>query len=259
MRNNFCRLIEPELKKLDADVPLDLMGMLWSPFHMTERNGYIHVPVESFQETTNFLTDHALHLAAVRQQHVGKDVLQQRLAEAEEDTFQARVLPWMNACFGAQISADKQERNHRFLEEALELIQACGATAEEAHQLVDYVYGRPVGEPSQEVGGVMVTLAALCLAQDMDLQGAAETELSRIWGKVEQIRSKQTAKPAFGPLPGSYPERLSDPGCADSERAPAPAVNLPYRKVKTEYSTAKEDAQADAWNAVLDAMQELNR
>jgi hypothetical protein len=83
MRNNFCRLIEPELKKLDADVPLDLMGMLWSPFHMTERNGYIHVPVESFQEITDFLTDHALHLAAKRQQQAAQEALQQRLAEAE--------------------------------------------------------------------------------------------------------------------------------------------------------------------------------
>lgn len=83
MRNNFCRLIEPELKKLDADVPLDLMGMLWSPFHMAERNGYIHVPVESFQEITNFLTDHALHLAAAKQQQAAHEALQQRLAEAE--------------------------------------------------------------------------------------------------------------------------------------------------------------------------------
>ena len=146
------------------------------------------------------------------------DAFQQRLAEAEKNTFQARVSPWMNACFGEQISADKQERNHRFLEEALELVQACGATAEEAHQLVDYVYDRPVGEPSQEVGGVMVTLAALCLAQDMDMHAAGETELTRIWGKVEQIRAKQAAKPAFGPLPGSYLERLASPGCADGEQ-----------------------------------------
>lgn len=147
------------------------------------------------------------------------DAFQQRLAEAEKNTFQARVLPWMNACFGEQISADKQERNHRFLEEALELIQARGATAEEAHQLVDYVYGRPVGEPSQEVGGVMVTLAALCLAHDMDMHAAAETELTRIWGKVEQIRAKQAAKPAFGPLPGSYPERVPGPSVSDQEQS----------------------------------------
>ena len=116
-------------------------------------------------------------------------------------SFQARVQPWMMACFGAEISADGAERNHRFLEESLELVQACGCTASEAHQLVDYVYGRPVGERAQEVGGVMVTLAALCLAQGLDMHAAGETELSRIWTKVEAIRAKQAAKPKHSPLP----------------------------------------------------------
>lgn len=115
--------------------------------------------------------------------------------------LQERVKPWMAACFGPAISTDKQERNHRFLEEALELVQACGATQSEAHQLVDYVYGRPVGEPKQEVGGVMITLAALCLAQQMDMHDAGEVELARIWTKVEQIRAKQAAKPKHSPLP----------------------------------------------------------
>jgi len=123
-------------------------------------------------------------------------------AQAPASAFQSRVQPWMMACFGDVISADVMERNHRFLEEALELVQACGATAAEAHQLVDYVYGRPVGEKSQEVGGVMVTLAALCLAQGMDMHAAGETELARIWTKVEAIRAKQAAKPQFSPLPG---------------------------------------------------------
>lgn len=109
--------------------------------------------------------------------------------------FEARVQLWMLECFGVEIAADAQERNHRFLEEALELVQACGATQSEAHQLVDYVYGRPVGDKHQEVGGVMVTLAALCLAQDLDMHAAGEVELARIWTKVEQIRAKQAAKP----------------------------------------------------------------
>ena len=117
------------------------------------------------------------------------------------EPFQARVQPWMMACFGAEIAADQKERNHRFIEEALELVQACGATQSEAHQLVDYVYGRPVGEKAQEVGGVMVTLAALCLAQGLDMHAAGETELARIWTKVEQIRAKQAAKPKHSPLP----------------------------------------------------------
>lgn len=116
-------------------------------------------------------------------------------------TFQARVQPWLLACFGAMIAGDREERNHRFLEEALELVQALGCTRGEAHQLVDYVFGRPVGEPRQEVGGVMVTLAALCLAHSLDMHADGETELARIWTKVEAIRAKQAAKPKYSPLP----------------------------------------------------------
>lgn len=117
-------------------------------------------------------------------------------------SFQSRVQPWMLACFGEMISGDREERNHRFLEEALELVQSTGCTESEAHQLVDYVYGRAIGEPNQEVGGVMVTLAALCLANALDMHEAGETELARIWTKVEQIRAKQAAKPKHSPLPG---------------------------------------------------------
>jgi hypothetical protein len=130
-------------------------------------------------------------------------------AEAKPQSFQDRVEPWLVECFGEMIAGDKEERNHRFLEEALELVQACDCTADEAHKLVDYVFSRPVGEKSQEVGGVHVTLAALCLAQDIDGQAAAEAELSRITQPemVERIREKQKRKPSMSPLPGVYPDR----------------------------------------------------
>jgi len=127
------------------------------------------------------------------------------------EPFQSRVQPWMLACFGAEIAADKTERSHRFVEEALELAQACGTTASEAHQLVDYVFGRPAGEMDQEVGGVMVTLAALCLAQGLDMAEAADRELARIWTKVEQIRAKQAAKPKHSPLPAAAPSAPIEP------------------------------------------------
>ena len=117
------------------------------------------------------------------------------------DTFQNRVQPWMMECFGPQISADRTERNHRFIEEALELVQANGCTQSDAHQLVDYVYGRPQGDINQEVGGVMVTLAALCLAIGEDMHAAGEKELARVWTKVDKIRAKQAAKPKHSPLP----------------------------------------------------------
>ena len=142
-----------------------------------------------------------------------RDALQQRLNAVDQrndeliSPFQPRVQPWLMECFGLMIAGDREERNHRFLEEALELVQAYGCSTTEAHKLVDYVYGRDVGEPAQEVGGVMVTLAALCLANDMDMHAAGETELARIWTKVEQIRAKQAAKPQMSPLPGAYPQR----------------------------------------------------
>lgn len=117
------------------------------------------------------------------------------------DTFQQRVAPWMAATFGPEISLDKLERNDRFIEEALELAQASGYSAERAHALVDYVFNRPQGDINQEVGGVMVTLAAHCLANGVDMHTAGEVELTRIWTLVEKIRAKQAAKPTGSALP----------------------------------------------------------
>lgn len=135
-------------------------------------------------------------------------------------TFQTRVAPWMIETFGPFISNDKMERNHRFFEEATELVQACGMTASEAHQLVDYTFGRPAGEPSQEVGGVMVTLAAHCLAHGIDMHDAGETELARIWTKSDVIRAKQAAKPPHSPLPEAAKAFVSLEGLADRLLAP---------------------------------------
>lgn len=133
----------------------------------------------------------AVELAAAS---IGKSV-------GEAESFQARVDPWMQACFGPEISSDRVERNHRFLEESLELVQSLGCSRDEALQLVDYVFDRPLGNPSQEVGGVRVTLAALCLAAGLDEDECAETELAQIWTKVERIREKQKTKPKNSPLP----------------------------------------------------------
>lgn len=117
------------------------------------------------------------------------------------EPFQSRVADWMLNCFGREIASDTQERCHRFLEEALELVQSLGGTPEEAHQLVDYVYGRDIGHKDQEFGGVMLTLAALGNAIGVNMTGAAEIELERVWQKIDEIRRKQAAKPKHSPLP----------------------------------------------------------
>lgn len=117
--------------------------------------------------------------------------------------FQQRVQDWLMACFTEEICRDRVQRNHRFLEEALELVQSLGCTASEAHQLVDYVFGRPVGEPTQELGGAIITLHALASANNMDVAAAGETELVRVWTMIDRIRAKQDAKPKHSPLPPS--------------------------------------------------------
>lgn len=124
--------------------------------------------------------------------------------EPRDKSLQDKVKPWLHTCFGAKISSDRIERNHRFLEEALELVQSNDCTRDEAHQLVDYVFDRETGELQQEVGGVMVTLAALCLASGVNMHEAGDTELDRVWTKIDKIRAKQAAKPERSPLPQSH-------------------------------------------------------
>lgn len=115
--------------------------------------------------------------------------------------FQNKVCTWSYSCFGEAISNDVVERNHRFIEESLELAQSHGITKDEVLKLVDYVFSRPTGEPHQELGGVMVTLAALCNAYGYDMLLDGEIELNRVWEKIDKIREKQKAKPKFSPLP----------------------------------------------------------
>jgi NTP pyrophosphatase (non-canonical NTP hydrolase) len=115
--------------------------------------------------------------------------------------FQSNVDAWMDACFGDAIKADVQERCDRFIEEALEFVQAAGYSAERAHALVNYTFGRPTGEINQEVGGVMVTLAAMCNTLGVVICAAAEAELARVWTKIDKIRAKQAAKPTGSALP----------------------------------------------------------
>ena len=122
------------------------------------------------------------------------------------DDFQKCVADWCVACFGETTADDVVERNWRFLEEALELVQSLGGNAEDAHTLVDYVFGREPGEPFQEVGGTMVTLAALLAANGLQMGDAAHAELCRVCRPetMNKIRAKHASKPHRSPLPGDY-------------------------------------------------------
>jgi hypothetical protein len=122
--------------------------------------------------------------------------------------YQERVGRWMDACFPRALYGDMTQRCDRFLEESLELLQAMGYDRGRVATLVEYVWGRPVGHAPQEVGGTVVTLAALCWVAGMDMQGEADRELARIERPeiMAKIQAKQQAKNALhfdSPLPGT--------------------------------------------------------
>lgn len=119
--------------------------------------------------------------------------------------FQPKVEAWIKDCFGSLASQNPRDRGDRFIEEALELAQSNGYTRERVEELLDYVYSRPAGEPSQEVGGVMVTLAGYCSVIGVNMQEAAETELARVSTPeiIEKIRTKEANKPKGSARPGT--------------------------------------------------------
>lgn len=112
--------------------------------------------------------------------------------------FQDIVYAWAVACFGRKDADDKQMRSHRFIEEALELVQACGTPKSEVLRVIEYVYGRPAGTVDQEIGGTMVTLATLSMAQGYHMDECADMEILRCIYKIDQIRVRHAAKPKFG-------------------------------------------------------------
>lgn len=150
--------------------------------------------------------------------------------------FQNRVWMWASRCFGEKIATDKVERGDRTVEEVFELLQAGGYDPARIAPLRDYVWSRPVGEPSQELGGVMVTLAAYACAHGLEMKRAGEAELERISAPevILKIRAKQAAKPTGSALPISQTEPDIDLQTRAAEAVGKAALELAVYYVKGE-------------------------
>ncbi|MEN3234695.1 hypothetical protein PUR29_13930 [Methylobacterium ajmalii] len=99
---------------------------------------------------------------------------------------------------------DLPERRDRANEEFAELMQSLGGTLEGWIAIGRYVWGRPIGEPSQEMGGTLNTLAALAAWARLDMMACAEAELARTMlpEVVAKIRRKRANRHGRGVLPG---------------------------------------------------------
>lgn len=111
---------------------------------------------------------------------------------------QLRIISWVRATFG-EAALGLEERTMRFIEEAAELAQACGLSQEAVLRIVHHVYGRPVGEPAQEAGGVGCTLLALCEVLGIDADELEDNELRRVVEKPKShFQARQNAKADAG-------------------------------------------------------------
>ena len=99
------------------------------------------------------------------------------------DIRQDRIFKWTRAAFGEEEATNVTQRGLRLLEEAIELFQACDGNEEIAHKLVEYVFARPKGTISQELGGVGVTTLALAAAAGLLADIAERDEVERVLSK----------------------------------------------------------------------------
>ena len=90
---------------------------------------------------------------------------------------------------------DPKIRAYRALEELLELCQVLEITPDKCVELVQYVYGRPVGELDQELGGVAFTTTALFSSLNKNFITAGYEAVDEAHGRIDQIRAKSKVKP----------------------------------------------------------------
>jgi hypothetical protein len=146
-----------------------------------------------------------------------------------------RSLAWLNKVFGSDTNIE--ERLLRMGEEVNELMQTGGVTREQAHALVDQVYDNPIGDMEQELGGVMVTLAAFCALSQLDPDLAYEIEAARCETPemIANIRNKHATKAVVSasqrPPVFEYTEKLKS-GYEEAFFGPNPFHDLERAKVK---------------------------
>ncbi len=119
--------------------------------------------------------------------------------KTQRDERQATVAKWCAEAFGQDHASSLPQRGLRLLEEALEAAQAAGVPLAQAHHVVDYVYGRPVGELQQELGGIGVTVLALAAAAGLSAEEAEAREVARVLSKpIEHFRRRNIEKNEAG-------------------------------------------------------------
>lgn len=115
------------------------------------------------------------------------------------DARQSRAEEWALAAFGEEEASSPEQRGLRLAEEAIEAAQAVQCDRAQLHRLVDFVYDRPVGELSRELGGVGLTLLCLAAATKLSADTCESAELDRVLSKpLAHFTARNEAKNEAG-------------------------------------------------------------
>jgi putative ubiquitin-RnfH superfamily antitoxin RatB of RatAB toxin-antitoxin module len=119
---------------------------------------------------------------------------------------QMAVYEWVQLAFGPEHANSLSQRSVRFLEEAIELYQACncrgemdpGVALQMAHKLLDYIFAKPVGVLHKEIGAVGLTLLSVAAAAEYNAEAEERMEVERVMAidpakMAERNRAKNEA------------------------------------------------------------------
>jgi len=164
---------------------------------------------------------------------------------------QAIVAEWCLAAFGEGQASSLPQRGIRLLEEAVEAAQAAGCERGMAHMLVDFVFDRPAGTISQELGGVGVTALALANAAGLSADAEEAREVVRVLAKpLAHFTARNQVKNDAGFIAlrqGAAVAERDGSGSEQRERVatPLPAPDTGWRTI----DSAPKDISIDLWVA----------
>lgn len=116
---------------------------------------------------------------------------------------QRAIAKWCALAFGKEEAESLEQRGLRLFEETVEACQACNVDLAQLHHLLDFIYLRPVGQLTQELGGIGVCLLAMAEAAGVDADACEQQEVDRVLRKpIEHFRERDQAKDDAGVLAG---------------------------------------------------------
>jgi len=111
---------------------------------------------------------------------------------------QKRTRRWVESRLGIA-AMNVHERGLRSAEENIELVQCCGVTEQQYINIVRHVYGKPVGDVRQELGGAGMTLLAIADSVGYVLSECVDSELRRVESlPTDKFRKRQDENVANG-------------------------------------------------------------